>query len=123
MREIRLSGSEGGVALIAPSLPLSLLQLHRSGSELVSKTDLRQDGQCLELRVGRLKAELLIGFLTRSQSLNVSIRWRSSASMSATVATVWAISSRRSSRQRCRSRWAVDLSAERLKFISSASCA
>jgi len=32
MREIRLSGSEGGVALIAPSLPLShSFQLHRSG--------------------------------------------------------------------------------------------
>ena len=28
MREIRLSGSEGGVALIAPSLPLS--QVNRS---------------------------------------------------------------------------------------------
>lgn len=30
MREIRLSGSEGGVALIPPSLPLSEWQRHRA---------------------------------------------------------------------------------------------
>jgi hypothetical protein len=34
MREIRLSGSEGGVALIAPSLPLSTFQLHGSNFAL-----------------------------------------------------------------------------------------